>query len=74
MRDMTETRQWIIVRPTGRSGDWIVVEADSEEAARKKVPRSLRKRDYSLWEVLKLEKNEAGIIESPPITKRRRRR
>lgn len=37
-------RQWVIELDTGRFGDWVVVSADSEEAARKQLTRSQKKK------------------------------
>jgi hypothetical protein len=40
--------QWIVTLNTGRFGDWLVIEADDEESAQKKIPRHRRQKVSSV--------------------------
>jgi SOS-response transcriptional repressor LexA len=40
-------RQWVIVLNTGRFGDWVVVDAEDEQAALKKLTRAQKRKVQS---------------------------
>lgn len=40
--------QWVATLDTGRFGDWVIVEADTEEEARAKLTRAQRRKTTSV--------------------------
>lgn len=70
--------QWIVTLDTGRFGDWIILEAEDEEAARKLARRRTRRAIGSVRETIptRVRRERAHAEGRPfpePWTKRQRR-
>jgi len=70
--------QWIVTLDTGRLGDWVVVEASTEEEARKSLTRSQRRKAQGIRRFVPSSEHraacEADGVPYPRPTGRRRRR
>lgn len=60
---------WVVNLDTGRFGDWVIVEAEDEEAAKKKLTRTQRKKILSVKRSYR--KSEQHLIPQPPKKRRR---